>query len=704
MDLFGKLSNILENVTENIFDKSSSKKPPRVTQKTTTSKTTTTTTTTTTKTTITTTKKASLTSGIFIDKEFYKNLPYWRNQTPLKNASLFTDPLFKPNANSLLSKDDNGKFIDPVVGPQKENRINTNKIGWKRASEIFNGNYLLFEDTIDMSDINQGTLGDCYFLSSVAAMTEFPNLIYQIFKTKSINKYGYYELIFFIDGQWQIVIIDDYLPIDLQKGTLSFSRTKKSEIWVPLLEKAWAKINGGYTNIISGWMHHCLQAFTGFPSIHYSHANYKIEDLYKAISFADRKNCIITSSSQKDATEFKDSDNEANATGLINSHAYTVIGCNEIISKGKKINLLKIRNPWGFKEWKGDWGDDSELWGVQERKQVGFEKKEDGIFFMSMEDYFKYFLVTEICYIAYNSNSKIFRVENEDLNKGNVFNIYLKEDGLFSVSLIRKMYRFNRELSNKIIPSLLVIIKYDPYKNDPENYFTEYEARNESFEDISYTTILKKGFYLIYTYHNKQYSEIKEDFYYVKFDCEKEFLYKKMHNDTEDFALLRKIVTQGVCDAKKFDKTKDFSSFVTSFKKDGLGHRVIYNSKEKYMKYTEDISNVKNMFMLVPHKEKGDKEPFVWYIPPKNFGIILGMEKSSKLKSTFGLSAKACLVNKKPNDYNDEDKYYKIDVMNYANNSVLNSDYKKEDYYDYKSMNLTDAKKILKFKKIEDAK
>ena len=47
-----------------------------------------------------------------------------------------------------------------------------------------------------MEDIKQGTLGDCYFLTSIATLTEYPNLIYQMFKTKEINSEGYFEIIY----------------------------------------------------------------------------------------------------------------------------------------------------------------------------------------------------------------------------------------------------------------------------------------------------------------------------------------------------------------------------------------------------------------------------------------------------------------------------------------------------------------------------
>jgi len=48
---------------------------------------------------------------------------------------------------------------------------------------------------------------------------------------------------------------------------------------------------------------------------------------------------------------------------LFKSHAYTVIGCYEVdVKASKKEKLIKIRNPFGTTEWKGDWGEGSHLW------------------------------------------------------------------------------------------------------------------------------------------------------------------------------------------------------------------------------------------------------------------------------------------------------------------------------------------------------
>jgi hypothetical protein len=50
----------------------------------------------------------------------------------------------------------------------------------------------------------------------------------------------------------RIVIVDDYLPYN-QHGKLIYAHClDKNEIWVPLLEKAYAKLHGCYAALESG--------------------------------------------------------------------------------------------------------------------------------------------------------------------------------------------------------------------------------------------------------------------------------------------------------------------------------------------------------------------------------------------------------------------------------------------------------------------
>ncbi len=56
--------------------------------------------------------------------------------------------------------------------------------------------------------------------------------------------------------------------------------------------------------------------------------------------------------------------------GLAGDHAYTLIGAYDL--EGNRI--VKVRNPWGQFEWKGDWGDNDYKWTPSMKKAVNFVK------------------------------------------------------------------------------------------------------------------------------------------------------------------------------------------------------------------------------------------------------------------------------------------------------------------------------------------
>lgn len=53
------------------------------------------------------------------------------------------------------------------------------------------------------------------------------------------------------NGVWNELTIDDYMPCKLD-GAPIFTRTHGNELWVLLLEKAYAKLHGSYQNLQKG--------------------------------------------------------------------------------------------------------------------------------------------------------------------------------------------------------------------------------------------------------------------------------------------------------------------------------------------------------------------------------------------------------------------------------------------------------------------
>jgi hypothetical protein len=63
-----------------------------------------------------------------------------------------------------------------------------------------------------------------------------------------------------------VVTIDDYFPCFPNGGPM-FASNHGSELWVMLLEKAYAKLHGDYYQLSNGFLAHGMADLTGCPVI-----------------------------------------------------------------------------------------------------------------------------------------------------------------------------------------------------------------------------------------------------------------------------------------------------------------------------------------------------------------------------------------------------------------------------------------------------
>lgn len=150
-------------------------------------------------------------------------------------------------------------------------------ISWIRAPEIgqFQGvPPKLFEGAVEPNDIQQRTLGDCYFLAVLSALAEKPERIYKFFDSSQENEHGVYAVNWFKNGIPTEVIVDDHIPCKYEGGVSRpcFSTSNKNELWVIILEKAWAKLHKDYVKVIAGLSHETFRDLTAAPSYLYQSA------------------------------------------------------------------------------------------------------------------------------------------------------------------------------------------------------------------------------------------------------------------------------------------------------------------------------------------------------------------------------------------------------------------------------------------------
>ena len=304
------------------------------------------------------------------------------------------------------------------------------RVGW-----VFTDPHFVL-DGYSSSDIRQGASGDCWWLSAVATVCHRSDLMGRVCVARD-EACGVYGFVFCRDGEWVPVVVDDYLFLaapdfaatgggrydpssakarkyrqQKQQGSeaLYFSAcADENETWLPLLEKAYAKVHGDYNAIWGGWVGEGVEDITGGVA-----TVVEVDDvldrslLWKDLLDADKEFVF--------GLDILDSSGAVN-NGLAASHAYSLLEAREETGEdGKAVQLVKIRyvirgptsscgcaareaadnarsrNPWGRRaynavgEWDGAWSDGSKEWTPFWMKKLEHSFDNDGVFWMSYQD------------------------------------------------------------------------------------------------------------------------------------------------------------------------------------------------------------------------------------------------------------------------------------------------------------------------------
>ena len=530
----------------------------------------------------------------------------------------FIDSIFPPNENSFLAKNSEGNFIDPSKEEIIKKCLKPEEIEWKRANEIF-PKPVIFEENISMDDIYRGKLTNTYFVTSISSLSNFPNLINQIFLTKEYNeKTGLIKMILFIDGEYQIILLDDYFPVIKGTNIPFFLRTRNFGIWVILLEKAWAKINGGYGNIILGWPNDIFRTFTGFSTEELIHHDNSIERLWNVISTSIQNNSLIVTHTY--------GNHHLEEKGLKNNHGYVILHSQEI--SGKKLCVIKTYFP-GDNNYNGECSFESDFWTNENKNLVKnkdyLDSDDDGLTWITIEDLKENFIRTDICHIIYNGIVKSFDIiDKYDLPQ--IYNLYVEKEGLISINIFGENVNFHRENLNKSQPTSLIIAEYDPSNYTIKHIFADYNSNGDAMKSRN----LHTGYYIIWCYRpNDISSEPKKNnySYKIRFISEVPIHIKYMGNDDE-FLILSELICGGVKHHSK-DKIKEnevYHETGNSFRGSGIAYNISLNPKGTiYQIYEFNAKDIQNLILLPPFK---NKESFSNSLGPYSISSVLAIQKN----------------------------------------------------------------------------
>ncbi|XP_048237272.1 calpain-A-like [Haliotis rufescens] len=270
------------------------------------------------------------------------------------------------------------------------------RLDWKRPHEIVR-NPVLFADGTSRFDIKQRSFGTCWFLSMMANLGDKPDLCRKVINEDSYTPRtdGICHCRLWRFGEWEDVYMDDYLPVFAGTRQLygALSGTDTNEMWVSLLEKSLARLHGSY-NVVSdegGYPSDAYLTLTGAVAekVSFDYDDPDPDQLFRRLRNALHTGALVTCAVPP---EF---DGEI---GLVGGHAYSLTGAYMVTKRdGEKFPLVRIRNPHGTNEWQGKWSDKSSEWGDVSDGHLIRRNKNDGEFWISLEDFLHYFAQTTIC-------------------------------------------------------------------------------------------------------------------------------------------------------------------------------------------------------------------------------------------------------------------------------------------------------------------
>nr|XP_023680698.1 calpain-9 [Paramormyrops kingsleyae] len=276
---------------------------------------------------------------------------------------------------------------------------------WKRPGEICKDPKFILGGA-DRTDICQGQLGDCWLLAAVASMTLHKETLTRVVPPEQNFDQGYagiFHFQFWQHNKWLDVVVDDRLPT-VRSRLIFLHSADSNEFWSALLEKAYAKLNGSYEALKGGSTLEALEDFSGGVGEVYetkSPPEQLFQILQKALRRGSMMGCSIdiTSSAESEAQT---------STGLVKGHAYSITGLEEVKFRGRVVQLIRIRNPWGQVEWNGPWSDNSSEWNVidkAEKNRLLERATDDGEFWMEFNDFKNNYDRVEICNLTPDSLS-----------------------------------------------------------------------------------------------------------------------------------------------------------------------------------------------------------------------------------------------------------------------------------------------------------
>ncbi|PWV09228.1 putative cytoskeleton-associated protein CAP5.5 [Trypanosoma cruzi] len=304
----------------------------------------------------------------------------------IETSTPYVDLSFQPSEKMLYRPDVDGR---PIAAVEIRRSTECHGVNRRKVDAICG--------TVIPQCIDPGHLCDNWLMCAVAALAEDEERVKEMFALCKPEEthLGAYRVSLNKNGWWKNVLLDDFLPTVNEVPCFARVLDDPSELWVSLLQKAYAKLHGSYSSITGGDASHALRDFTGAPSYRFDEAWVNAtkgyggvnELLGKLTRYLEAGNIVLLNTPAGKSTK------QNAKPGLRDGYTYCLKEVRQFQNFG--ITMLKIQNPWEPTEpWTGAWCAGSSDWDQYEEVRLVCNPDfsiNDGSFWMEWSDATKQF-------------------------------------------------------------------------------------------------------------------------------------------------------------------------------------------------------------------------------------------------------------------------------------------------------------------------
>ena len=331
-------------------------------------------------------------------------------------------------------------------------------------------------------------LGSSYLISPLLSLVENPENFRRLFtlqvgefsETQTLElckKFGIYCCVLLDRGVPTQVIVDDFIPCttSAEGSAPAFTYSANNELFVVLLEKAYAKLYGSYFNIDSGMITEAISSLAEAP----------VRRL-----FFDKKytwDVIVEGTKQKwpMLANIKGEESLDKSVGLEFSASVILLRSTEFTHQEKTIRMLTFKSTIYKMDYKGEWNKNDPRWNEVAVSKKDYVDENQGIFSIQFEDSLKYF---ETCYflkLTKDYKYTYYVDKHENVRHGELYYFKVKKKGIYYVSVSQDTGRKAIKLkANTLVKSELPEITMVLAKQTGKNEYSYIGGRQKNSAQV----------------------------------------------------------------------------------------------------------------------------------------------------------------------------------------------------------------------------